>query len=98
MNIILLMKKLSQFNKRGIKDIMILGYEIEAWDEIYKLYRHENKLEPQDLFELLIYWRSKPKDTPDDCVKITAMSAEAQKVDVAPVREMIHNILLRMTG
>ena len=71
---------------------IILGYTCEQWDDIYRLSVHDGRT-CKDMFEFLSYWRSKPKDTPDDCIAIAAGLSQAMHKDASPMRELLKNFL-----
>lgn len=44
---------------------MIMGLETKAWNDVYRLWKHEKVREPNDLFELLSYWRCTSRESPE---------------------------------
>lgn len=70
----------------------ILGYTTEEWHDIFivlkvKGYRTTN------MYEVLKLWRSIPKESVDDCLKIASIYAQNTNLDVTEYHEFLRNFL-----
>lgn len=73
---------------------MIMGYEVTDYADMWRLYVHDNKVNPKDLFELLEYWEKFPRHTPRDQVELAMKLSEAYfHVDVTEVFKMVERFL-----
>ncbi len=73
--------------------IMLMGYDIDAWLDMARLYVHEKNDKPKDLYELMKFWSGYSKSSPIDCLKIGMKLTACHNIDVEFTRDMICNFL-----
>lgn len=76
----------------------ILGYSVVEYVDFYKLYMHEKKQEPADLFDLMDFWERQPRRTPRDCSIVAMKLSAAYEIDASLAVRLVEGHLLRMNN
>ena len=74
-----------------------LGFDIDAWRDMYMLYIFDKGESPIDLYEIRKYWFSKQPLTPDASLKLGFQLSRAydENIDTEPVIDMIEKFIAR---
>lgn len=77
----------------GISMDMLMGYRTEDWHDIYRIFKFDNNREPKDLFDILKWWESQERKSPEQCFAIAAKLSECRHNESSKIADLMVNFI-----
>lgn len=73
--------------------MMFMGFPVEAWDDIYRIFIHVKERPAKDVYEVHSFWENLTRETPMDCLKIASWLSASREISADDMRDMIEKII-----